>query len=113
MLQREFPGAEDLIRSVDAAVRAGGTAQIYVNPTLPTGVTYEAVWTAVINAFADLDDPADRGIDDRHVREVRPTHAGDGPVVHRVGVREVEHARHELAVDAEAFQIRAARRARP
>ena len=28
MLQREFPGAEDLIRSVDAAVRAGSTAQV-------------------------------------------------------------------------------------
>jgi predicted metal-dependent enzyme (double-stranded beta helix superfamily) len=28
MLQREFSGAQDLIRSIDAAVRAGGTAQI-------------------------------------------------------------------------------------
>ena len=28
MLQREFPGAEDLIRSVDAAVRSGSTAQV-------------------------------------------------------------------------------------
>jgi 2',3'-cyclic-nucleotide 2'-phosphodiesterase (5'-nucleotidase family) len=36
---------------------AGGTAQIYVNPTLPPGVTYEAVRTAVINAFQNLTDP--------------------------------------------------------
>jgi 2',3'-cyclic-nucleotide 2'-phosphodiesterase (5'-nucleotidase family)/predicted AlkP superfamily pyrophosphatase or phosphodiesterase len=37
---------------------AGGTVQIYVNPTLPTGITYEAVRTAVINAFQGLTDPA-------------------------------------------------------
>ena len=36
---------------------AGGTVQIYINPTLPTGVTYEAVRTAVRNAFANLTDP--------------------------------------------------------
>ena len=30
---------------------AGGTAQIYVNSTLPAGTTYEQVRTAVINAF--------------------------------------------------------------
>jgi 2',3'-cyclic-nucleotide 2'-phosphodiesterase (5'-nucleotidase family) len=33
---------------------AGGTIQIYVNPTLPAGTTYEQVRTAVINAFNAL-----------------------------------------------------------
>jgi 2',3'-cyclic-nucleotide 2'-phosphodiesterase (5'-nucleotidase family) len=36
---------------------AGGTVQIYVNPTLPVGITYEAVRAAVRNAFASLTDP--------------------------------------------------------
>ncbi|HEX7346225.1 MAG TPA: 5'-nucleotidase C-terminal domain-containing protein, partial [Candidatus Limnocylindrales bacterium] len=36
---------------------AGGTAQIYINPTLPPGVTYEQVRTAARNAFAGLTDP--------------------------------------------------------
>jgi 2',3'-cyclic-nucleotide 2'-phosphodiesterase (5'-nucleotidase family) len=36
---------------------AGGTVQVYVNQTLPPGVTYEAVRTAVRNAFANLTDP--------------------------------------------------------
>lgn len=40
---------------------AGGTAQVYVNPTLPTGVTYEQVRTAVISAFTSLADPANPG----------------------------------------------------
>jgi 2',3'-cyclic-nucleotide 2'-phosphodiesterase (5'-nucleotidase family) len=40
---------------------AGGTAQIYVNTTLPTGTTYEQVRTAVINAFSSLSDPANPG----------------------------------------------------
>ncbi len=40
---------------------AGGTAQIYVNTTLPTGQTYEGVRTAVINAFQNLTDPANPG----------------------------------------------------
>jgi len=40
---------------------AGGTAQIYVNTTLPTGTTYEQVRTAVINAFQNLTDPANPG----------------------------------------------------
>jgi len=39
----------------------GGTAQIYVNSTLPTGTTYEQVRTAVINAFQNLSDPANPG----------------------------------------------------
>ena len=37
---------------------AGGTAQIYVNSTLPAGTTYEQVRTAVVNAFSNLADPA-------------------------------------------------------
>jgi 2',3'-cyclic-nucleotide 2'-phosphodiesterase (5'-nucleotidase family) len=36
---------------------AGGTVQIYVNPALPPGVTYEQVRTAVREAFASLIDP--------------------------------------------------------
>jgi 2',3'-cyclic-nucleotide 2'-phosphodiesterase (5'-nucleotidase family) len=36
---------------------AGGTTQVYVNPTLPPGVTYEQVRTAVREAFAALTDP--------------------------------------------------------
>ena len=36
---------------------AGGTVQVYVNPTLPAGITYEAVRAAVRNAFASLTDP--------------------------------------------------------
>jgi 2',3'-cyclic-nucleotide 2'-phosphodiesterase (5'-nucleotidase family) len=36
---------------------AGGTIQIYVNPTLPTGVTYEMVRTAAVQAFESLTDP--------------------------------------------------------
>jgi 2',3'-cyclic-nucleotide 2'-phosphodiesterase (5'-nucleotidase family) len=37
---------------------AGGTIQVYVNPTLPSGTTYEDVRTAVVNAFQGLTDPA-------------------------------------------------------
>lgn len=40
---------------------AGGTIQVYVNPTLPAGTTYEQVRTAVINAFQTLTDPANPG----------------------------------------------------
>ena len=40
---------------------AGGTAQIYVNTTLPAGQTYEGVRTAVVNAFQNLTDPANPG----------------------------------------------------
>ncbi len=40
---------------------AGGTAQIYVNTTLPTGTTYEQVRTAIINAFQNLTDPDNPG----------------------------------------------------
>jgi 2',3'-cyclic-nucleotide 2'-phosphodiesterase (5'-nucleotidase family) len=40
---------------------AGGTAQIYVNSTLPAGTTYEQVRTAAINAFSALTDPDNPG----------------------------------------------------
>ncbi len=40
---------------------AGGTAQIYVNTTLPSGTTYAQVRTAVVNAFQGLTDPANPG----------------------------------------------------
>ena len=40
---------------------AGGTIQIYVNPTLPSGTTYEQVRTAVIDAFQNLSDPGHPG----------------------------------------------------
>lgn len=40
---------------------AGGTAQIYVNTTLPSGTTYEQVRTMIINAFQNLTDPANPG----------------------------------------------------
>ncbi len=40
---------------------AGGTAQVYVNTTLPAGQTYEGVRTAVINAFQAVTDPANPG----------------------------------------------------
>jgi 2',3'-cyclic-nucleotide 2'-phosphodiesterase (5'-nucleotidase family) len=37
---------------------AGGTAQVYVNSTLPAGTTYEQVRTTIIDAFTNLTDPA-------------------------------------------------------
>ncbi len=40
---------------------AGGTAQVYVNNTLPTGITYAQVRTAVVSAFQALTDPANPG----------------------------------------------------
>ncbi|HSC51504.1 MAG TPA: alkaline phosphatase family protein, partial [Gaiellaceae bacterium] len=40
---------------------AGGTAQIYINTTLPSGVTYEGVRNQVIAAFQNLTDPAHPG----------------------------------------------------
>lgn len=39
---------------------AGGTAQIYVDPTI-TGANYEAVRTRIIDAFANLSDPNNPG----------------------------------------------------
>jgi 2',3'-cyclic-nucleotide 2'-phosphodiesterase (5'-nucleotidase family)/predicted AlkP superfamily phosphohydrolase/phosphomutase len=46
---------------ITKACWAGGTIQVYVNPTLPAGVTYAAVRTAVTNAFQSLTDPARPG----------------------------------------------------
>jgi len=40
---------------------AGGTAQFYVNATLPAGVTYEQVRTQIVDAFGALADPANPG----------------------------------------------------
>lgn len=40
---------------------AGGTAQVYVNTTLPSGTTYAQVRTAIVNAFQNLTDPAHPG----------------------------------------------------
>jgi 2',3'-cyclic-nucleotide 2'-phosphodiesterase (5'-nucleotidase family) len=40
---------------------AGGTAQIYVNTTLPAGTTYEQVRTRIVDAFSNLTDPAHPG----------------------------------------------------
>jgi len=40
---------------------AGGTAQIYVNSTLPVGTTYAQVRTKIVDAFAALIDPAHPG----------------------------------------------------
>ncbi len=40
---------------------AGGTIQVYVNLTLPTGITYDAVRAAVRGAFQNLTDPANPG----------------------------------------------------
>ncbi|MFB3737566.1 MAG: 5'-nucleotidase C-terminal domain-containing protein [Candidatus Velamenicoccus archaeovorus] len=40
---------------------AGGTAQIYVNTTLPSGTTYDEVRNAVIDAFQGVSDPANPG----------------------------------------------------
>jgi 2',3'-cyclic-nucleotide 2'-phosphodiesterase (5'-nucleotidase family) len=51
---------------------AGGTIQIYVNPTLPTGVTYEMVRTAAVQAFESLTDPANPSaevVDDVFLKE--------------------------------------------
>jgi 2',3'-cyclic-nucleotide 2'-phosphodiesterase (5'-nucleotidase family)/predicted AlkP superfamily phosphohydrolase/phosphomutase len=49
--------ADDLAK----ACWAGGTAQIYINPTLPAGVTYQAVQDAAVAAFTALRDPDDPG----------------------------------------------------
>jgi 2',3'-cyclic-nucleotide 2'-phosphodiesterase (5'-nucleotidase family) len=51
---------------------AGGTIQIYVNPTLPTGITYEMVRTAAVQAFESLTDPANPSaevVDDVFLKE--------------------------------------------
>ncbi len=40
---------------------AGGTIQVYVNPTLPSGTTYAQVRAAVVTAFQNVTDPANPG----------------------------------------------------
>jgi len=75
---------------------AGGTVQIYVNPTLPTGTTYGEVRTAVVNAFESLTDPANPGatvVDEVFLKEelrdvdgsdsLHPNRSGDVVVVFR------------------------------
>jgi 2',3'-cyclic-nucleotide 2'-phosphodiesterase (5'-nucleotidase family) len=75
---------------------AGGTAQIYVNPTLPTGITYEAVRTAAVQAFQALVDSEvpDRQVVDRIMKKeelrnvdgtdaLHPNRSGDVVVVTR------------------------------
>jgi 2',3'-cyclic-nucleotide 2'-phosphodiesterase (5'-nucleotidase family) len=73
---------------------AGGTAQVYVNTTLPAGRTYESVRTDVINAFQNLTDPANpdaqvvlRILKKEELRDVdgsdslHPNRSGDAVVV--------------------------------
>ena len=75
---------------------AGGTAQIYINPTLPAGMTYEGVRTTIISAFENLTDPANPGakVVDRIVKKeelrnvdgsdsLHPNRSGDVVVVFR------------------------------
>jgi 2',3'-cyclic-nucleotide 2'-phosphodiesterase (5'-nucleotidase family)/predicted AlkP superfamily phosphohydrolase/phosphomutase len=75
---------------------AGGTAQIYVNRTLPAGTTYAQVRTAIVNAFENLTDPANRGeqlVEDVMLKEelrdvdgsdsLHPNRSGDVVVVLR------------------------------
>jgi 2',3'-cyclic-nucleotide 2'-phosphodiesterase (5'-nucleotidase family) len=75
---------------------AGGTIQIYVNPMLPSGTSYEQVRTAVINAFQNLSDPdnpgkqvVDRILKKEELRDVdgsdslHPNRSGDVVVVLR------------------------------
>jgi 2',3'-cyclic-nucleotide 2'-phosphodiesterase (5'-nucleotidase family) len=75
---------------------AGGTVQIYVNPTLPAGTTYEEVRTAVVNAFESLTDPTNPGatvVDEVFLKEelrdvdgsdsLHPSRSGDVVVVFR------------------------------
>jgi len=40
---------------------AGGTAQIYINQTLPAGTTYDAVREQIVGLFENLTDPANPG----------------------------------------------------
>ncbi|HEU6445092.1 MAG TPA: 5'-nucleotidase C-terminal domain-containing protein, partial [Gaiellaceae bacterium] len=89
---RAGQGAADLAK----ACWAGGTLQIYVNPTLPTGITYEAVRTAVTNKFSGLTDPGTPGrqvilkvLQKEELRDVdgtdalHPNRSGDVVVVSR------------------------------
>src|SRR5678816_2526950 len=75
---------------------AGGTIQIYVNPTLPAGTTYAQVRAAVRSAFQAVTDPANPGkqviqtiMDKEQLRNVdgsdslHPNRSGDVVVVTR------------------------------
>jgi 2',3'-cyclic-nucleotide 2'-phosphodiesterase (5'-nucleotidase family) len=75
---------------------AGATAQIYVNPTLPAGITYEEVRQAVEAAFSGLTDSANPGaqvVDEIFLKEelrnvqgtdaLHPNRSGDVVVVTR------------------------------
>jgi 2',3'-cyclic-nucleotide 2'-phosphodiesterase (5'-nucleotidase family) len=75
---------------------AGGTAQVYVNPTLPEGVTHAEVRTAAVDAFeglADPDEPGEQVLDDVSLKEelrdvegsdsLHPNRSGDVVVVAR------------------------------
>ena len=75
---------------------AGGTIQVYVNTTLPAGITYAAMRTSIRNAFASLSDPAhpsatvvSRIMDKEELRNVdgsdslHPNRSGDVVVVLR------------------------------
>jgi 2',3'-cyclic-nucleotide 2'-phosphodiesterase (5'-nucleotidase family) len=55
------PPAPQVSPDLAKACWAGGTVQIYVNPTLPEGITYEAVRTAAVSAFQGLADSANPG----------------------------------------------------
>jgi 2',3'-cyclic-nucleotide 2'-phosphodiesterase (5'-nucleotidase family) len=54
-------GTGDGAINLAKACWAGGTAQIYVNTSLPEDTTYEQVRTAVIDAFQNLSDPDNPG----------------------------------------------------
>ena len=75
---------------------AGGTAQIYVNPSLPAGMTYAQVRTSIVDAFEALTDPANPGaqvVEDVLLKEelrdvdgsdsLHPSRSGDVVVVTR------------------------------
>jgi 2',3'-cyclic-nucleotide 2'-phosphodiesterase (5'-nucleotidase family) len=75
---------------------AGGTVQVYVNPTLPTGTTYAEIRSAVVAAFEALTDPANPGaqvVEDVLLKEelrnvdgsdsLHPSRSGDVVVVFR------------------------------
>ena len=47
---------------ITKACWAGGTIQVYVNPTLPAGVTYDAVRAAVRDAFLALNTPGQHAV---------------------------------------------------
>ena len=56
-----FANAAAAATALAKECHAGGTAQIYVNPTLPAGKTYEGVRAEIIAAFESLTDPANPG----------------------------------------------------